>query len=103
LVTDYSTLAFDYLFFDRPIVYFVPDFAAYSSRTGLYFTPEEAMPGQLAATPQALFAAVGDALAGTDSYSQMRAMVRRNLLGDYQGGAAARIFERLAGSGELPQ
>lgn len=44
LVTDYSSVSFDFLPRRRPIIYFVPDLADYKSDRGLYLEPEQ-MPG----------------------------------------------------------
>ena len=42
LVTDYSSILFDYAFFRRPIFLFIPDVSVYkSSERGLYVEPEE--------------------------------------------------------------
>ncbi len=60
LVTDYSSVAFDYLLLDRPILYYVPDLDEYRARRGLYFEPDEMMPGPLLHTAEELYAAVAE-------------------------------------------
>ncbi|CAG7603007.1 CDP-glycerol glycerophosphotransferase family protein [Leucobacter soli] len=44
LVTDYSSIFFDYLATGRPIVFFAPDAEGYSDERGTYFSPGE-LPG----------------------------------------------------------
>jgi CDP-glycerol glycerophosphotransferase len=44
LVTDYSSIFFDYLVTGRPIVFFTPDHSDYGDVRGLYQTPEQ-LPG----------------------------------------------------------
>ena len=44
LVTDYSSIFFDFLATGRPIVFFTPDTLEYAEARGTYFTPEE-LPG----------------------------------------------------------
>lgn len=44
LITDYSSIFFDYLATGRPIVFFTPDAAEYAETRGTYFAPEE-LPG----------------------------------------------------------
>ena len=45
LITDYSSIIFDYAFFNRPILLLVPDKDSYSlNQNGLYLTPEEMSP-----------------------------------------------------------
>lgn len=41
LVSDYSSIFFDFLQTGRPIVFFTPDLADYAGTRGLYFEPEE--------------------------------------------------------------
>lgn len=45
LITDYSSIYFDYLYFRRPIILFAPDLQAYQAAVGLY-RPYESMPGR---------------------------------------------------------
>lgn len=47
LVTDYSSIFFDYLGTNRPIVFYVYDLESYTAERGLYFAMED-MPGELA-------------------------------------------------------
>ncbi|WP_406831864.1 glycosyltransferase [Pedococcus sp. KACC 23699] len=44
LVTDYSSIFFDFLSTGRPVVFFAPDLEEYDGDRGLYLTPEE-LPG----------------------------------------------------------
>lgn len=46
LVTDYSSVFFDFLPFNRPIIFLVPDEAEYRAERGLYFEVEE-LPGTI--------------------------------------------------------
>lgn len=41
LITDYSSIFFDFLQTGRPILFFTPDIADYAGTRGLYFEPEE--------------------------------------------------------------
>lgn len=45
LVTDYSSIFFDFLPLDRPLVFFTPDDVDYSASRGLYF-PLTSSPGR---------------------------------------------------------
>jgi CDP-glycerol glycerophosphotransferase len=53
LVTDYSSVFFDFLDTGRPILFFTPDREDYSETRGLYLAPEE-LPGPSAQTPAEL-------------------------------------------------
>nr|WP_277930871.1 CDP-glycerol glycerophosphotransferase family protein [Helicobacter sp. CaF467b] len=41
LITDYSSIAFDFMVLDKPIIYFVYDYEEYKQERGLYFEIEE--------------------------------------------------------------
>ncbi|WP_348788308.1 glycosyltransferase [Leifsonia sp. NPDC080035] len=59
LVSDYSSIFFDFLQTGRPILFFTPDLADYAGTRGLYFEPEE-WPGPVFASAREL----GEAIAG---------------------------------------
>lgn len=44
LLADYSSIFFDYLYFDRPILFFIPDIDSYVDERGLYM-PINSLPG----------------------------------------------------------
>lgn len=61
LITDYSSLAFDFMILNRPILYFVPDFEEFTATRGTYFAPDECMPGPILTDPADLLNAVSAA------------------------------------------
>lgn len=74
LVTDYSSVALDYLLLDRPIVYFCYDYAAYlSTERELYYDFSEVAGGPVIETSTALLTELDDSLlAGVDRYNTKR-------------------------------
>jgi CDP-glycerol glycerophosphotransferase (TagB/SpsB family)/glycosyltransferase involved in cell wall biosynthesis len=63
LVTDYSSIFFDFLASGRPVVHYVPDLDEYRADRGLYLD-EEDLPGPVCSTPPDLAAHVREALEG---------------------------------------
>ncbi len=59
LVTDYSSIFFDFLATGRPIFFLTPDLADYAGYRGLYIEPAE-WPGPVVATVEKLAAAVNE-------------------------------------------
>lgn len=46
LITDYSSVFFEYLIMDKPIIFFAPDYNKYSSKRGFYLNYDE-LPGYI--------------------------------------------------------
>ncbi|MDH3294592.1 MAG: CDP-glycerol glycerophosphotransferase family protein [Acidimicrobiia bacterium] len=60
LISDYSSVIFDYMLLDRPIVYFVPDLQEFAtSSRSLLFDPSEIAVGPLCTDLDELLAALG--------------------------------------------
>lgn len=55
LITDYSSVFFDYLLLERPIIFFAHDVAAYKNRFGFFFEYEKFVPGNLFKNTHDLF------------------------------------------------
>lgn len=63
LVTDYSSVALDFLLLRRPILYFMPDVAEYAGSRGFTIDPRS-LPGTITHDPESLLAAL-DRLLGS--------------------------------------
>ncbi|HEY9437483.1 MAG TPA: CDP-glycerol glycerophosphotransferase family protein, partial [Streptomyces sp.] len=88
LVTDYSSIMFDYALLDRPIVLFAPDLDAYAAERGSYFDLREKAPGPVAETEEELFRVLAELKrADTGSAEQRAAFVQE--FGTYDTGDAA--------------
>jgi CDP-glycerol glycerophosphotransferase len=59
LVTDYSSVASDFLLLGRPIVLFVPDLEAYVEARGFALDPADHLPGVVTTTAEQLYARLG--------------------------------------------
>ncbi len=101
LVTDYSSVMFDFSATGRPMVFFVPDLADYERRErGFYWSLADRAPGPLVTTTQDCVAAIlaDDAERWADRYASWQRQF--NPLDD--GRAAARVVDRLVAAGALP-
>jgi len=58
LVTDYSSVIFDYVLLDKPIVYFTYDLEEYENGRGLYYPFEEYVFGSVAKSSKELISAI---------------------------------------------
>lgn len=100
LITDYSSVMFDYSVTGRPMYFLVPDFEHYRGELrGFYFDLEERAPGPVVRSQDELTAAL--AADTVDEYAARYAAWQRqfNTLDD--GHAAERIVDRLFDQGYL--
>lgn len=70
LVTDYSSVMFDYALLRKPIVYYTYDYEEYLGKRGVYFDLKDVGPGPFVQTTEELVHAVRDALTHQHRYDQ---------------------------------
>ena len=97
LITDYSSIMFDYLHVDRPILLYRPDHEAYVSQSRKLFDDKLAQtPGPLFTEATSLARAIRrEDLAQTDTFVQARANLRRQWFDDADGSSAQRVLQEL--------
>ena len=95
LITDYSSIFFDFLATGRPILFFTPDLDDYSGTRGLYFEPED-WPGPVCRTTDELAVELAEILATgnlpADSAARYRTS-QQEFCGQEDGRASARIID----------
>jgi CDP-glycerol glycerophosphotransferase len=91
LLTDYSSIMFDYAVLDRPIVIHAPDWDEYRARRGVYFDLLAEPPGRVSFTQEEVAEAV---IAREDG---ARAAFRERFCALDDGGAAERVVRRVWG------
>jgi CDP-glycerol glycerophosphotransferase len=91
LLTDYSSIMFDYAVLDRPIVIHAPDWDEYRARRGVYFDLLAEPPGTVARTQEEVAAAVAAPGDGA------RAAFRDRFCALDDGRAAERLIHRVWG------
>ncbi|MFD0569182.1 CDP-glycerol glycerophosphotransferase family protein [Kitasatospora gansuensis] len=91
LVTDYSSMMFDYAVLDRPVVVYAPDWEQYRRVRGVYFDLLAFPPGAVATEPGALV----EALLAGDPAPDARAAFRERFCPWDDGGAAERVVRRI--------
>jgi CDP-glycerol glycerophosphotransferase len=91
LVTDYSSLMFDYGVLDRPIVIHAPDWETYRAVRGTYFDLMEQPPGAITRTERE----VAEAIRAGDPAPDARAAFRAQFCSLDDGHAAERVVRRV--------
>ncbi|MFD9907210.1 CDP-glycerol glycerophosphotransferase family protein [Streptomyces sp. NPDC059063] len=99
LVTDYSSLMFDYACLDRPLITYAPDWQAYHLARGTYFDLLSGRPGDtpgaVATTEDELTALFRDDTWDTPDTTRLRAAFRSRFCPYDDGGAAERVVRHL--------
>ena len=86
LITDYSSVYFDYLLIDKPILYFVPDLEEYQEKCRGFYRPfEELTAGIKVYNEEELMNAMQDIVNGIDNYKEKRKILRDEMF-KYQDG-----------------
>lgn len=92
LITDYSSIVFDYLVYKKPFVFFAPDYEEYEKNRGFY-RPYDSYPTTVAKSADELIAAVKKELA-TRSESDLKNCFKEHM-GRCDGGATERILKQI--------
>ncbi|HEX7189636.1 MAG TPA: CDP-glycerol:glycerophosphate glycerophosphotransferase, partial [Actinomycetes bacterium] len=95
LVTDYSSVMFDYAVLDRPIVIYAPDWEEYRTLRGTYFDLMASPPGLVTTTEQGLADVLRTRRAWDDESAAHRQAFRTTFCSLEDGRASERVVRRL--------
>ena len=95
LLTDYSSIMFDYAGLDRPIVIYAPDWETYKRTRGVYFDLLAEPPGAVATTEEELIEVFRSGAACSSEAAKMRAEFRARFCVYDDGHAAERVIRRV--------
>ncbi|MER7479375.1 CDP-glycerol glycerophosphotransferase family protein [Streptomyces sp. NPDC126510] len=95
LVTDYSSIMFDYANLDRPIVIHADDWETYRTTRGVYFDLMDQAPGPVARTQQELTEILATEAWRDENAAKTRAVFRRRFCEYDDGRAAERVVRRI--------
>lgn len=91
LITDYSSVIYEFSLLERPMVFFAPDHAAYERERGFYFDYRTGVPGPIAETTAEVIARLRD-----DTFDLERVRAFRDANFDVADGRATeRVIETL--------
>ncbi|MEU6575950.1 bifunctional glycosyltransferase family 2 protein/CDP-glycerol:glycerophosphate glycerophosphotransferase [Streptomyces sp. NPDC046805] len=95
LVTDYSSIMFDYANLDRPIVLHTEDWEAYEASRGTYFDPRSFPPGAVARSEDELIDIFATGHWRGSRSAQLRAVFRDRFCAYDDGRAAERVVRHV--------
>lgn len=102
LITDYSSVFFDYLLLDRPIIFFAPDYSKYKRDRGFYLD-YDSLPGYIIRgchSEDVLVKAITNCFA-KDENKAMRESFRAGYMNGCDGAATERIINYVKGNKAL--
>ncbi|MET0415927.1 MAG: bifunctional glycosyltransferase family 2 protein/CDP-glycerol:glycerophosphate glycerophosphotransferase [Actinoplanes sp.] len=95
LITDYSSVMFDYAVLDKPLVIFAPDWEIYRAVRGVTFDLSAEPPGVFATTFDELVAAFRTGAVGDELAAKARGRFRELFCSLEDGGGAERVVRRV--------
>jgi CDP-glycerol glycerophosphotransferase len=95
LVTDYSSIMFDYAVLDRPIVIHAPDWEEYRAMRGTYFDITAEAPGVVTTTDADMAEAFTSGAVWGEEARRARAAFRARFCALDDGHAAERVVRRV--------
>ncbi|MBQ2871928.1 CDP-glycerol glycerophosphotransferase family protein, partial [bacterium] len=94
LITDYSSVYFDYLLLDKPILYYSPDLKEYQEKCRGFYEPYDKLTaGAITQTEQELFDAMQNVIDGVDNYKEQRKALRDRMFKYQDGRNCERVIE----------
>lgn len=94
LITDYSSVAFDYLLLDKPILYYTPDLEEYQKQCREFYTSySNYAVGDVAQNEDELIPLMQNAVNGVDNYKEQRKALRDKIFVYQDGKNCERLVE----------
>ncbi|MEY4764083.1 MAG: hypothetical protein RI907_756, partial [Pseudomonadota bacterium] len=94
LITDYSSVLFDYLHLDRPVIQFQPDYEQYVTRSRkLHDDKDTTLVGPVLKTPEALLALLASPKLETPSHTAKRQELLARLYEVRDGSSAEKLCQ----------
>lgn len=102
LVTDYSSIMFDFMVTRKPIVYFAPDLEHYVMTRGMYFNFEDVLVGPFTQDIDSLYNELQQLDQFTDRFGEAYERQAERFVPWDDGGAAKRVVDRIMSSTTTP-
>ncbi len=72
LISDYSSVIFDFSIMKKPMIFFVPDLEQYKKERGIYMDYEETMPGPICKTEEEIVQAILSEISYSDKIEEFK-------------------------------
>lgn len=96
LITDYSSIYFDYLLLDRPIIFFAYDLENYvANDRGLYEKYEDVTPGDMVRNWDEVICSVQKNLENPDRFKEERKKLKEKYWEHFDGKSSERVYNEI--------
>lgn len=96
LITDYSSVYFDYLLLDRPVIFFAYDLEDYiKNDRGLYEKYEDVTPGDIVRSWNEVVYSVQKNLETQDRFKEERRLLREKYWDHFDGRSSERVYKEI--------
>ncbi len=96
MITDYSSIMFDFAVTGRPMIFFTPDMDSYRDQLrGVYLDLEEVGPGPVVSTQDEVLATIRDIDEVADRFAERYVQWQADYTPWDDGGSSARVLDRL--------
>lgn len=95
LITDYSSIAYDFVFLDRPIIFYMYDLEDYNEYRGIAFKIPDDFPGSIVYEINDLLTELKESLDDPDYGKDKRQMILKKFYEYTDGKACDRIYKNL--------
>ena len=94
LISDYSSIYFDYLATEKPIIFYIPDLEEYKEQRGLYFGVDK-LPGPIAQSLEELGNIMSDIPAATENLKKKYLTEKKWACGNDDGSVSERVINKI--------
>lgn len=101
LITDYSSIFFDYLVTNKPILFYIWDYETYKEERGIYLSDDE-LPGPTLFTIQEVSAAVRDITKISNDFTPVYQAAKNKFTSHDDGNVTARIVQYIFNNSKAP-
>ena len=97
LISDYSSIYFDFMLTNRPIVFYIPDLEEYKKERGIYFKPDE-LPGPTATNVEGVCRIIENIESEAETYKEIYTRTKDWACHHDDGHASRRIIDMVFGN-----
>ena len=98
LITDFSSIALDYLIINKPIIYYIPDLLEYQEQCHEFYVPYDKFVAGIKADNQVeIFDALKQVLSGIDNYAEQREILKNSVFKNQDGKNCERLWDFIRG------